>query len=313
MTHASATIAPLMLVLALKLLIVLVFLVMFIRRPNVTWGVGLLTVTSAILLDTFLGTFNREDMLQQLGFFYYVVAGCLFAGAAFWLWGVLRPYAPGASVTTTPPAAGASQPQVATTTVPKAEKATAVAAATVPVITRAKVPLAATPAAAQQDSFAAAGYDRLMLHDQIVSRFGPEDVADLVFDLDLNEVDVMPNGAGIETITAHILDAADREEKVAALALAIERILTPPPAEHLPRLEKLSVDSPRPVWRYFLLANSDLPQLHEYAQAMDIDWEQLPQKSKRTVARELLYYVDRRGRLGDLLAEMKREAASDPT
>lgn len=291
-----------MIVLILKLLIVFLFLIMFLRRPSVTWGVGLLTVTSAMLLDTFLGTFNQEDMLTQLGFFYYVIAGSLFAGAAFWLWGVLRPYLPDGR----PLGARAVGKQSAMAT-------TAVAGATVPVIARAIPPEPASSANAdgRPDPFAAAGYDRQMLYDQIHDRFGPEDLADLIFDLELNELEVMPSGAGLETVTTNILDAADREEKVAALALAIERILTPPPADHLPRLEKLSVDSPRPVLRYYLLANTNLTQLHELAAGLGIDWEQLPQNNKRSLARELLRYVDRRGRLGDLLSEMRRTAAAE--
>jgi hypothetical protein len=290
-------------VLILKLLVVLAFLIMFLRRPSVTWGVGLLTVTSAVLLDTLLGTFNRDDLLAQLGFFYYVIAGLILAGAAFWLWGLLRPYAPG----------GGSAPAAARPAAPPAPKA--VASATVPVITRAVPPAAVNPAPLgdETDAYAIAGYDRQMLHDQIRERFGPEDLADLVFDLELNEVDVMPPGAGIEATTINILDAANREEKVAALALAIERILTPPPAEHLPRLEKLSVDSPRPVWRYYLLANVDLAELQQLVAALGIDWEQLPQSSKRTLARELLLYVDRRGRLDELLAEMRRSADTQPS
>lgn len=296
LAYPDVTIRLLMIVLVLKLLVVLIFLIAFLRRPSVTWGVGLLTVTSAVLLDTLLGTFNRDDLLAQLGFFYYAIAGLIFAGAAFWLWGLLRPYAANNVPATTPKRRASTPPP------------TAVASATVPVIARAVPPPGNAAAVEDPDPYATAGYDRQMLHDQIRDRFGPEDLADLTFDLELNEVDVMPPGAGIETTTVNILDAAEREEKVAALALAIERILTPPPAEHLPRLEKLSVDSPRPVWRYYLLANTDLSQLQALVDAMGIDWEQLPRSSKRTLARELLLYVDRRGRLGDLLAEMKQSA-----
>lgn len=64
----------------LKLLVVLVFLIMFIRRPTVVWGIGLLTVTTAALLDTLLGTFNREQLLGEMGFFFYVISGALLAG-----------------------------------------------------------------------------------------------------------------------------------------------------------------------------------------------------------------------------------------
>lgn len=57
-----------MILVILKLLVVLFFLIMFIRRPSAVWGIGLLTVTTAALLDTLLGTFNREEMLAELGF-----------------------------------------------------------------------------------------------------------------------------------------------------------------------------------------------------------------------------------------------------
>ena len=49
----------------LKLLIVLIFLVKFLRRPSVVWGIGLLTVTTAVLLDTLLGTFDRDALLAE--------------------------------------------------------------------------------------------------------------------------------------------------------------------------------------------------------------------------------------------------------
>ena len=64
-------------ILILKLLIVAVFLVMFLRKPTLTWGVGLLCVTTAVLLDTLLGTFDTMALLAEMGFFFYVIAGVL--------------------------------------------------------------------------------------------------------------------------------------------------------------------------------------------------------------------------------------------
>ena len=52
----------------LKLLVVLVFLAKFLRRPSLVWGIGLLTVTTAVLLDTLLGTFDRDALLAEMGF-----------------------------------------------------------------------------------------------------------------------------------------------------------------------------------------------------------------------------------------------------
>ncbi|NIT55544.1 MAG: hypothetical protein GWN00_04710, partial [Aliifodinibius sp.] len=70
------------LILIIKIALVIFFLVMFLRGNKLVWGIGLLTVTSAVLLDTFLGTFNREQMMEELGFFFYVLSGSIFAGAA---------------------------------------------------------------------------------------------------------------------------------------------------------------------------------------------------------------------------------------
>ena len=76
-----------------KIIVVAFFLIMFLRSSRLVWGVGLLTVTSAILLDAFLGTFGREEMMQQLGFFFYIIIGMLIGGAVFWFLGVMRPLA----------------------------------------------------------------------------------------------------------------------------------------------------------------------------------------------------------------------------
>ena len=81
-------------ILIAKVAIVLFFLFMFLRSDKLVWGIGLLTVTSAILLDTFLSTFGREEMVASLGFFFYVIAGVIFVGAAIWFWLVVRPHLP---------------------------------------------------------------------------------------------------------------------------------------------------------------------------------------------------------------------------
>ncbi len=63
--------------------------------------------------------------------------------------------------------------------------------------------------------------------------------------------------------------------------------------------------------RYYLLSNYDLAQIQALATSIGVDWEQLPAGSKRTLVREMLLYVDRRGRLGDLLTEMQRLSAAE--
>jgi hypothetical protein len=275
----------------LKLLTVLVFLILFLRRPNVVWGVGLLTVTTAVLLDTFLGTFNREEMLAQLGFFFYVIAGMLFAGGAFWLWGLLRPYLPVAPALNTQ-----SAPQLAPMA-GAAPAAAAVAAEAAPAVSRAQTP---DPV----DGYAAAGYDRQMLFEQIRSRFGREDLLDLTFDLGLNEMEISGSEPTLDPTIIRLMDAAERNGQAGDLALAVERILTPPSSKSLPRLEKLNAESPRPVLRYYLLGNYTMKQLQSLAGRLEVDWEQLEGNSKRAKVRQLLDYLYRRNRIGDLLAAM---------
>lgn len=291
----SATIRTSMVVTILKLVVVLIFLIMFIRRPNIVWGVGLLTVSTAVLLDTFLGTFNRADVLAQLGFFFYVITGCLFAGAAFWLWGLLRPYMP------TPPAlATQNAPQLA----PLAAAAPAAVAAAPAV-----APIPPRAPDAGPDRYAAAGYDRQMLFEQIRTRFGREDLLDLIFDLDLNEMEITGSEPTLDPSIVRLMDAAERAGKEGELALGVERILTPPTPKSLPRLEKLSADSPRPVLRYYLLGNYTVEQLEKLSARVDVDWEQLDGRNKRARVREFLDYLYRRNRVGDLLAQMKSSAA----
>jgi hypothetical protein len=100
------------------------------------------------------------------------------------------------------------------------------------------------------------------------------------------------------------MDAAERNGQAGELALAVERILTPPTAKSLPRLEKLNVDSPRPVLRYYLLGNYTMKQLESLAEQVSVDWEQLEGNSKRAKVRQLLDYLYRRNRVADLLGAM---------
>ncbi len=115
----------------------------------------------------------------------------------------------------------------------------------------------------------------------------------------------------MDELIVRVMDAADRDGHTSTVALAVERILTPPPAEHLPRLEKLSVDSPRTVLRHHLLANYTIEELQLLADELGIDWEQLEGGDKRAKTRALLLYLYRRERLADLLEAM-RAGADDP-
>lgn len=262
----------------LKLIVVIAFLLLFLRRPKPANAIGLLAVTTAVLLDTFLGTFNREQMLGNLGFFFYIIAGFLFAGGAIWLWAMLR------SLVGEP---------------------TERVAGGVPMVVRAAPPTAISAARTRDDL----GVDRQMLYDQIRHRFGREDVLDLMFDLEIPESEVVTLDQNLSQLAINIMDSAEQQGKGHALALAIERILTPLPPEHLPRLEKLSVESPPTVLRQYLLAHYDLEQLAQMAADLGIDWETLAAGSKKEKVRSLLQYLYRRNRIDELIAWMHAHAA----
>lgn len=274
----------------LKLLIVLFFLIMFIRRPTIVWGIGLLTVSTAVLLDTLLGTFNREELLADLGFFFYVISGVLFAGAAAWFWGIVRPLL--------------ARP---------AETSPTVKTATPVIVPRPEKPATPSPLpAGQADGYVAAGIDRGMLFEEIHNRFSEKDLRDLMFDLDINEMDVIRPGQDMNALIVNIMDAADRQGQAQAIALAVERILTPPAADLLPRVEKLTPESPRTVLRHYLLATQDLSQLEAISEKLGIDWEQLSGTDKKDKVRELLLFLYRRNRIDDLLQILKSETKRKP-
>ena len=152
-----------------------------------------------------------------------------------------------------------------------------------------------------EDGYAVAGYDRQMLYEEIRHRFSHDDLQDLMFDLDVNELDVVVPGQTNDELIIRVMDAADDSGQTGAVALAVERILTPPPPEYLPRPEKLSVESPRTVIRHYLLAHYSVEQLQQLAADLGIDWEQLDAGTKKDKTRALLLYLYRRNRLADLL------------
>ena len=248
---------------------------MFLRKTGLIWGIGLLSVTSAVLLDTFLGVFNREDMLAELGFFFYVIAGALFAGTAVWLWGVLRPITVAATAVT-PPATPRPVPERPPTNHQEEERT---------------------------------AFDRQMLYEEIHTRFGREDIHDLIFDLGINENDVMTLDQTLNQLIINTMDWAEQNGQTGALAMAVERILTPLPPENLPRLEKITADSPPTVLRQYMLAHYTLPQLTHMAASLGLDWEQLGSGSKKEKIRSFLLYLMRRNRLDELIHLMHNPTA----
>lgn len=270
------------LLLITKIVAVVFFLVMFLRGNKLFWGIGLLTVTSAVLLDTFLSTFNREQMLEELGFFYYVINGALFAGAAVWLWGLLRPHT-----------AEHAPPPVNVRNVRPLQSLAA----------NSEPPVWSRPPAGDTANTA---YDRQMLYDQIRYRFSPEDVLDLIFDLSINENDVIALNQETHETIIRVINLAEERGQTGPLALAVERILTPIPRDTLPRLEKLNPDSPQTVLRYYLIANYTLGELEAMATELGIDWQMIAGSSKQTKVRNLLLYLYRRNRIEELLDLMQR-------
>lgn len=257
-------------ILIVKITVVAAFLVMFLRTSKAVWGVGLLTVISAILLDTLLSTFSREEILTELGFFYFVIAGVLIAGAAFWLWGLLKSWA------------GSPDSETINPTNPPAPAMTA-------------------PETGLSAENSGTVYDRQELVNQIHDRFGPDDLLDLVFDLGLNENDVFAYGQVGSQAIDNIVNLAESSGQSTQLALAVERILSPIPADHLPRVEKLDSDSPPTILRHYLLSKYSLTDLQNICREMDIDWEIIAGDSKKSRVRNLLLYLYRRNRIDQLI------------
>lgn len=265
-----------MLLFILKLLVVLVFLVAFLRNPRPFWGIGLLTVATAFLLDTFLNTFGWETVQNSLGFFFYVLAGALAGAAAVWFWSLLRP------VLGTPQRA--------------------------PIAT---MPATPSPAPAPRaDGRNSLAFDRRELYDQIRERLGTEDMRDLAFDLQINENDLFSPGYSATESIVRLMDVAEARGRSGDLALGVERILTPIAATDLPRPEKLTPQSPPTVLRHYLLANMTQDELAALAGRLGIDWEQLG-GSKREVARNLLLHLQRRSRLSELITALQVEETAE--
>ncbi len=267
-------------ILIIEILVVISFLILFLRRPSLTWGVGLLVVTSAVLLDTFLSTFNRAQMLDELGFFFYVIAGVLVGGMAVWTWGVLQPVRRETAVSPapTPPAAMPANSLTAVATTPP--------------------PLEVT----FDDGTA---FDRQMLYDEIRTRFGHEDVLDLMFDLSINENDVATLDQNMNQLIVNIMDTAQKNGQTGALTLAVERILTPISPDLLPRPEKIDVTSPPTILRYYLLANYSLTDLRDISAQLGIDWEQISGDNKKAKVRNFLLYLYRRNRVDELVQRLR--------
>ena len=259
------------LVLIFKLVVVLIFLIQFLRRPSLPWGIGLLTVTSTLLLDTIFGTFNADQLRSELGFFFYVIIGFLLGGAAYWLLGLLWP------------TLKKGQAQPAETAVAETQ------------------PADSSPTFGQITDENGVVYDLQLIYEDLNTNFNQEDLLDLIFDLNIPQA-ALGNANGSQSmLAADIVQYAEENNQGTQLALAVERIANPPAPETLPRLAKITPDSPRPILRYYLLAHFELAQLQETAAALQIDWSELEGAEKRGKTRALLQAVYQQKQVPQLL------------
>jgi hypothetical protein len=259
--------------LIIKLAVVFGFLVMFLRGARLFWGIGLLAVTTAVLLDTFLDIFGREEMLASIGSFIYIINGALFMGGLIWLWGVLRPALRGTAVEPVGNGQLVAAPRPVVKERPIKERVQNVDTA----------------------------FDRQMLYEQMRHRLGANDLRNVIFDLSINKNEVIGLNQDANSLIVNLMDIAEDRGLGGQLALAVERVLAPLPAENLPRLEKINEDSPRAVLRHYLLANYTLADLMILAAQLNVDWDDLGGDNREAKTRELLLLLIRRNRLSELI------------
>lgn len=258
-----------------KVLFVVGFLIYFFRRPSIVAAIGLLTAATAVLLDTILGTFDRAALIEQLGFFFYLLTGLIAGGAAIWLAAVTRPL-------------WGEQVLLQTT------------------VTEIKAqPLVRRQLINQNEAHTDSPIDRQMLYDDMRTRLGYDDLFDLMYDLEIYENDMMRLPQDVNELLIRLMDYCQEHGMNHQLALAVERIITPPPPDHMPRLSKITADSPPTIIRHFLLANYRFADLQRIAEALLIDWEQLDRHNKKVFIRNLLRHVERHNQMPQLIQTMR--------
>ena len=128
--------------------------------------------------------------------------------------------------------------------------------------------------------------------------------------LGIRDNEVMNLQQEMQQLIINLMELTAQRGQTGQLALAVERILTPPAPETLPRLEKISLESPPTILRHYLLAHYNLEKLQKTAVALGIDWEQLTVTSKKSRVRDLLLYLYRRNRVDELIDLMHKNAAT---
>lgn len=300
--------------LIVQLLILLFFLYQLVQGSKLIWGVGLLAIGSAVLLNLLFSTLDGEELRQTLGFWLPLINGTIFAGAGFWLFGLLQQYifpqignVIGRSSSVVTPSDLSLAPTTRFNFRPDAEGKLD----GVDLEARESSEDLAQRAVSMRNEISE--FDQKLLFQQIYQNLGLGDVQDLIFDLDMVENEVVsPDRNMVQTIN-NIMDLAYRRDQMSDLALAVERILTPLPPDHFPRLSRITTDSPRTILRRYLLTFYTVEGLEEMAVRLDIDWERLGLQSKQQKVRNLLLYVIRRRRLGELIDVMQMSARTAPS
>lgn len=239
---------------------------MFLWRSKISWGIGLLTASAIVLLDAM----REQALLDEVGYMGYFLGGLIVAGAYFWANAMLGRYR-GEAHEHGDEAPPSKQPL-------KQPRRTATAAPS-----------------------ASGAIDRQMIFEQIRSNLNADDVRDLVFDLDLYENDVINPSQDMNQVILNLMESAESNGKSPQLAMSVERILTPVPRENLPRLVKISAETPPALLRQFMIANYNLRELAQIATHLGIDWEELGTNSKKSRVRELLLHLQRRNQTPQLI------------
>ena len=106
-------------------------------------------------------------------------------------------------------------------------------------------------------------------------------------------------------VVSKIIEIASLRGKIGMLNNSIDYILQPIPKENLPRLDKLSMNTPPHLLRQYLNANYSLIELEEIAKKLQLDWEEFGTDGKKSRVRRLLLYVRRPNGLGELITVLK--------
>ena len=264
---------------------------MFFRRTNLIWAVGLLTATTAVLFNVAFNIFGANTDPEAIGLWPQILGGLAFGGAAFWLWGLLQPQLNSSnSFSDSKSYANGSNPATATEPISAA-------------VDPSQEQLLSRRAVGMRNE--ASEYDLQLLYEQIKLNLGPEDVLDLLFDLEMAENEVIAPTNNMNQTIHNIIDTALEKDQIGDLALAVERILTPVPPDHFPRLSRITVESPPTILRRYLLTFYSLEMLEEMTEALEIDWERLGIGSKQQKVRNLLLWIRRRNRMAELIEAMQ--------